>query len=238
MLGGYTWTANVDDSAKKINLDVYLFVAASRKISLPNGQAATARLRTEMPWQGQVALDLDAPEGWSWNVRLPEPDYAADIQISSPVSDRSAGFASTSINGKGTVDMSFDLPVRLLSSHPLTGQDTLTVSRGPIVYTAESVDNASLEKEYKHFEGLGIKSSARFETKEMEIEGIPVVSLTTDEVFACEGVNSRPSYSVVGPKQPARKWQAQQGGLVLVPWFARANRGGAGHVRTAFLRAD
>lgn len=238
MLGGYTWSVDLDESSKTISLDVYLFVTASRTIHLPDGSTASVKLSTEMPWQGQVSLDLDAPAGWTWTVRLPQPEYAADIHISTrSETDKASGYATTKVESTGKIEMTFDLPVRLLASHPLTGQDTLTVSRGPIVYTAESYDNADLEKTYTHFEGIGIKSSTTFTTRPLEIESIPLLGLTTTEGYVMDNLSSRPSYSAVAPKNPARKWTSV-GELTLVPWFARANRGGAGHVRTAFLRAD
>lgn len=239
MLGGYTWSVNIDESNKTIHLDVYLFVTASRSIHLPDGSTATAKLSTEMPWEGQVTLDLSAGSGWTWTVRLPRPDYAENIQISTSHSIHESGFAVTTIDKSGTIDMTFDLPVRLLASHPLTGQDTLTVSRGPIVYTAESYDNPTLDKSHKHFEGVGITSTTEFHTSPLDIEGIPMLGLkASDRVFVMDKLDQRPSYYAVSTKFPARKWTKVEEGLTLVPWFARANRGGAGHVRTALLRAD
>ena len=240
MLGGYTWNAKVLEQKKEIQLDVYLFVSALRKIALPDGSTASVKLSTEMPWNGQATFDLAAPEGWTWKVNLPRPSYGDNFHISTPSEPGSNGYHTTSVTASGSIEMTFDLPVHLLSSHPLTGQDTLTVKRGPIVYTAESVDNPQLEKRFPHFEGVGIRSTARFIETELEIEGIPVVSLTTEEgeVYAEEHLGSRPAYSPVNVKNPARRWTRQPGALVLVPWFARANRGGAGHVRTSFLRVN
>jgi DUF1680 family protein len=70
-----------------------------------------------------------------------------------------------------------DLPVRVLASHPLTGQDTLTVSRGPIVYIAEDFDNDKIEASYSHFEGVGLAEDAKFETRELDIQGQSMVAI-------------------------------------------------------------
>jgi DUF1680 family protein len=81
MLGGYTWTHKVDSAKKVIKLDVYLFISASKVIELPEGGKASIRMTTAMPWKGETEFVVDAPEGWSWELRLPEPDYAANIKV-------------------------------------------------------------------------------------------------------------------------------------------------------------
>lgn len=239
MLGGYTWAAKLDASSKVINLDVYLLLSASRTIELPNGESAKVVMESEMPWNGKTSWKFEAPEGWSWRVRLPQPEYAENINVSeSTTSDH--GFLAVEVAAKSAIDMSFDLPIQMLSSHPLTGQDNLTIRRGPIVYVAESIDNESTEKDYPHFAGLGIKPSASFTSEDIDIEGLNVVSISIQQgdVFAAQQVGQEAAFGLVSSKQPARSWKKLDQGLKLVPWFARANRGGKGHVRASLLRVD
>lgn len=82
MLGGYTWHVVVDEEESVINLDVYLFVSATRKIVLPDGQTAKVTMRTEMPWTGKTEWEVQAPQGWTWNVQLPVPKYAKNVKVS------------------------------------------------------------------------------------------------------------------------------------------------------------
>jgi DUF1680 family protein len=139
-----------------------------------------------------------------------------------------------------TLEMTFDLPVRLLANHPLEMTDTLTVSRGPIIYTAESFDNPELEERHPHFEGLGIKSTTQFKDVPLQIEGIDMVGLSTSghDLYALEQVSTTVPWRAITAAKPARTWKQLNEKLVLVPWFARANRGGRGHLRTSFMRAD
>jgi hypothetical protein len=51
-------------------------------------------------------------------------------------------------------------------------------------------------------------------------------------------VTRKGGFVAVSGKSKARTWKKVGEGLKLVPWFARANRGGEGRVRTAFIRAD
>jgi hypothetical protein len=82
MLGGYVWTIDVDESAKKIKTIVYLFGSCTRKIELPGGESASITMSSGMPWKGETTWDVQAPEGWSWEVVVPMPEYAKNIEVS------------------------------------------------------------------------------------------------------------------------------------------------------------
>lgn len=82
MLGGYTWSADVDVSSKTIHLDVYILLSAARTISLPGGDA-TVKMTSKMPNEGETRISFSAPDGWKWAVRLPSPEYADNIKVGS-----------------------------------------------------------------------------------------------------------------------------------------------------------
>ncbi|KAJ9097606.1 hypothetical protein QFC21_004640 [Naganishia friedmannii] len=239
MLGGYTWHVAVDEAQNVIKLEVYLFISATRTIDLPGGQKAHVTMQTEMPWTGKTEWIVEAPEGWTWDVKLPAPRYARNVKISTESTPITNGYTTITPTASSTFTMAFDMPVRLLSPHPDTHQDTITVSRGPIVYVAEGVDNEILERKYKHFENVGLDQSAVFDQHTIKIGGIPMVGLTSRDgaLFALESPRQE-AYNVVNERSPARQWRQLQNTLTLVPWFARANRGGSGHVRTSFARAE
>ena len=81
-LGGYTWASALDEGNKRINLAVYLFVAAEKSIALPDGTTARVRMTTQMPWTGNVELSVIAPDSWSWSVAVPDPSWAANVKVS------------------------------------------------------------------------------------------------------------------------------------------------------------
>jgi hypothetical protein len=37
-----------------------------------------------MPWKGETSWEMDAPEGWTWEITVPKPNYAANFQVSEP----------------------------------------------------------------------------------------------------------------------------------------------------------
>ncbi|WRT69314.1 uncharacterized protein IL334_006298 [Kwoniella shivajii] len=238
MLGGYAWSATIEEEKKVINLNVYILLSATRTIPLPNDKTATVTMNSGMPWTGQTDWDFKAPEGWQWKVRVPKPDYADNLKLSEKAEEIEPGFLKVKLSNNSTLSENFDLPIRLLAPHITTGQDTLTVSRGPIIYTAESFDNAEIDEKHRHFEGVGITSDTTFSEKEEVIHGIPVITLQANETaFVLHELANDQAYRIVTKEKPARSWKKLEKGIKFVPWFARANRGGAGHVRTSFLKS-
>ncbi|BEJ16938.1 hypothetical protein CspHIS471_0603390 [Cutaneotrichosporon sp. HIS471] len=166
-------------------------------------------------------------------------EYAADIKCSLPA-EAEDRFLRASAPGKVEVAFSFTMPVRLVAPHLVTRQDTLTVTRGPIVYVAESVDNAALDKAHPHFEGVGLYPTARFTEKQIEIEGVSIIALASqpgDAAVLKQYATDTP-YRVVEGAHPTRIWEKIADPVTFVPWFARANRGGARRIRTSFLRTS
>lgn len=87
MIGGYASTAKIDEAANKLSISIYLFISGTRKIALPNGEVATLEMTSEMPWQGRATFTVSAPRDWTWELNLPEPEYARDIKVRSrPIS--------------------------------------------------------------------------------------------------------------------------------------------------------
>lgn len=238
MLGGYTWRVDVNESAKKISVVVYLYMSCTRSIDLPNGGKATITMQSGMPWKGETSWVMDAPEGWTWEVTVPKPKYADNLQIKPSAKSDSDGFLTFSAGHCSKATSTMDLPVRLLASHPLTGQDTLTVSRGPITYVAEDLDNDKIESKYPHFEGVGLIDAAELEEREIKIEGQTMVAVVAKSGVRALVDNSDELYRPVNSSTPARKWETVDSELVFVPWFARANRGGRGHLRVPMKRAS
>ncbi|BEJ01652.1 hypothetical protein CcaverHIS631_0603340 [Cutaneotrichosporon cavernicola] len=170
MLGGHPWRAPVDAQAKRISLDVYLFLSGTRNIDV-GGVTATATMSTSMPGKGETRLTLSG--------QVPSQEYAADIKCFIPA-EAEDGFLRASAPGKVDVAFSFTMPVRLVAPQLATWQaGNAAVTRGPIVYVAESVDNAALDEAHPHFEGVGLYPTASFTEKQIEIEGVSIIALAT-----------------------------------------------------------
>lgn len=239
IIGGYTWNAIVQPASKRIVIAVYLYIPATRTITLPGGQTATIIMETSMPWKGSAQWTLEAPAGWSWELSVPKPAYADRDRLNASSSSLAEGFSTVDLPASSTLTQTFEMPVRLLAPHPCSEQDTLTVSRGPIIYVAEAIDNEEVERAYPHFHGVGLSSSTTFNEEDIDIESFTVLQLSAKEVaYGIEDIHTKEAYRVVNTQKPARTWRPLAKGLVFAPWFARGNRGGNGHIRTSMLRVD
>lgn len=143
------------------------------------------------------------------------------------------------------VSITFDLETELIYPNARVKQDTLSVKRGPIVFVAEDIDNPELEESNPHFELVGIAENAGFSSEMIEVAGISVLKLTTQEVYTLDqqallvngGGHVEPQlWRSVRRGRPVRSWTKAKAPLTFVPWFARGNRGGKGHLRVPFLR--
>lgn len=159
-------------------------------------------------------------------------------KISAPA-QLDGGFFSVQRDANASLDITFDLPIRLLSSHPETNQDTLTIQRGPIVYVAESFDNAEIERDHPHFRGIGIHPASTLTAKPISIGGIDMMSISTgdQDVYALDKDSGESLYRPID-KSGGRSWRRVGHPLHFVPWFARANRDDASHVRVGMLRVQ
>lgn len=106
------------------------------------------------------------------------------------------------------------------------------------MYVAEAIDNQEIEGQYPHFGGIGLSESTTFTESIISIEGVSIVCLTTSakDVYADSAVKEEGMYNTAVGQRRRKAWTCLNSGLVYVPWFARANRGGNGHVRTAMQR--
>lgn len=165
-----------------------------------------------------------------------------------PTKPLTSGFVEVALDATDShVSISFEMQAGLVYPKPRVRQDTLSVMRGPIVFVAEDVDNSALESSRPHFELVGLSESAKFTTTEDTVCGVPILKLSTEDAYTLDfsrketqsnGLqdDSPPLYNLVKSGVPVRSWTKINRPLTLVPWFARGNGGGKGHLRVPFLR--
>lgn len=242
LLGGYAWSAKINQAT--IDLNIYLYLSATRRIRLQDSEQSEAvvSMESEMPWAGKTILRFSAPESWQWRINVPVPGYAKDFSVNGEkiLTETPSGFHAVSLPATSTLVIHFDMPVFLESPHPDTHKDTLTVLRGPLVYTAESWDNNALIKRSSGFQNLGLPESVAFKQAPVEIAGHQMLSLITEDahILAREGTNDVGSAKVVTgqPGSRARTWKLAGEPLTMIPFFARCNRKNSQQLQTSFQR--
>ncbi|MFB6139108.1 MAG: glycoside hydrolase family 127 protein [Halosimplex sp.] len=100
---------------------------------------------SELPWEGDVTLEIDADGTVPVNLRIPEwcPDATVavdgeDVDVDGP------GYVRLDREWDGeTVELELEMETELVAAHPAVEADAgrVAVERGPLVYCAEAVDN-------------------------------------------------------------------------------------------------
>lgn len=119
---------------------------------------------------------------------------------------------------------------RFLAPHPYSGQRTLSLARGPIVYCVEDVDNAW---EKNHFKDVVLDDKAPVVEVESDWNGERYIALKT------QGRKRAivDDWDVTGSVLPTAEVEDKPLELTFVPYYLRANRGGQGHMRVGLLKS-
>lgn len=158
-VGGYIY------SARDNNLTVHQYISSE----LDEGPLRLS-MQAGLPWQGQVRIEITAVESEqpvrlllrrpSWvdkmrvrvnqEIILPDPAPAAQLEPTDAGYDpRNSTFLTIERAWQvgDVIEIDFDLPVRLLRTHPRVQGHAgkVTVTRGPLVYCLESVDNMGVD---------------------------------------------------------------------------------------------
>ena len=125
---------------------VHLYAEGSLETTLENGQRVRLEQTTRYPWDGDVALTVQAEGTFTLKLRIPTWAEGATITVNGKAVDVSAGsYASLSREWQAgdTVRLSLPMPVRYLESHPYLFEATgrVALARGPLLYCAEGLDH-------------------------------------------------------------------------------------------------
>ncbi|EKG17518.1 Six-hairpin glycosidase-like protein [Macrophomina phaseolina MS6] len=169
-LGGYFWTARVEQAENRVSVDVYMYGSATLKIPVGTS-AVTVKQASDWPWDGKISFQVDAPEDIDVNLSLRIPSWASDWQVrlenielpflalTNPKLPRqfsglplSKGFVcipGSLLKSNLNFDLKIALKPRIICPHPYTNQDIIALARGPIIYCVEDVDNPWVDDHFK-----------------------------------------------------------------------------------------
>lgn len=142
-LPGYLYTTSDE------GLWVQLYVGSYADVKLADGTPARIDVRTKLPWEGQVEVEVSPGEPTEYTLFLPRPAWAGDISVrlggDLVEPDTENGYLSLRRTWRpgDTVRLDFALPARFIATHPRVTSTHLRVAlaRGPLVYCVEQVDH-------------------------------------------------------------------------------------------------
>jgi hypothetical protein len=212
-------------------LYVNLFVASSADVKMDNGRSIKMTQETRYPWEGSVKMTVKPDRagkltinvripGWARNEPVPSDLYKFADKVSEPAVVKVNGKAVPMQLTKGyvmldrtwkagdTIELNLPMPVRRVVANTEVAADKgrVAIQRGPLVYTAEWVDNPNGKVRNLMLPDTA-KLTAAYDPK--LLKGVTVItgratSLTTDA---------------------AGKVLKTDQGFKAIPYYAWANRG-------------
>ncbi|MGV8879603.1 MAG: glycoside hydrolase family 127 protein [Sphingobacteriaceae bacterium] len=148
-------------------LFVNLFVGSNTKTIIGKTEVLVSQ-KTNYPWSGKVALQIDPVSPVNGIVKLRIPDwckkYTAKLNgknIAQKVLDK--GYLSINRQWKkgDMITLDLEMPVELVAADPRVKDDTgkRAIQVGPIVYCAEEVDNPGID-----FDKITLNAKNKFKT--------------------------------------------------------------------------
>lgn len=145
-LGKYIYSFDED------SVSIHQYINSETTIDM--GVPVTIKIESALPWDGKVSIQIQAAEAKEFAVHLRKPswDESARIQeqTASGYDPRLAGFETIkgvwSPEGE-TLEFNFDVSIRVRRAHPkVKGHEgKVAITRGPLVYCLESVDNPDVD---------------------------------------------------------------------------------------------
>lgn len=131
---------------------VHLYCDSTARLDL-GGTAVTLTQTTDYPWDGaiRIGVDVAAPARFTLHLRIPAFAADASLKLNGESVDLGSivgnGYAALDREWKAgdQIDLELDLPIEQLYANPNVRQDVgrVALTRGPLVYCLEGVDNAS-----------------------------------------------------------------------------------------------
>ncbi|HML22277.1 MAG TPA: glycoside hydrolase family 127 protein [Aggregatilinea sp.] len=214
------YSATVDDSG----IQVHLYNSGTI-------EAGPVRLavQTDYPWQGEIALSVEAAPDDAWQLRLRVPEWCSSASVSingEPVSAPTldAGYIVLDRVWKvgDSVVLSLPMEAQLIEAHPYVDavRDSLAIQRGPVVYCFEAADHPGVNLMDVRLDDTAALHPA-WRSSDWSPKGLMVIE-TEGQLAGADAWNKRlyrPARSAAASEPQTRV------PLVAIPYFAWANRG-------------
>ncbi len=212
-LGSYIYTTK--DNAVSVNL----YIGNDATVNL-NGTKIGMKMTSTMPWEGNAELALSLDEAKNFTLRLRMPKWATgrntllingETYAVTPDSDGYVSVTRDWSNGD-TVKLTMPMSAKIVDDSELitTNKGTVAVTRGPITYAVEAIDNGDA------FNNACINKNTTFTTN-MVYDFGTANDYGTQKLQMLIASTQTVSESLAGADGTAT--------LNMIPFYAWANRG-------------
>ena len=216
-LGRYIYTEDEN------TLYTHLYVGSDTTKAV-NGKLVSVSMESGFPNNGNVKIAVNGAKGSGFRLALRIPGwtngkYRLDVTGASEKEEKDGYIYLGEFSESAAIDISFDMIPRLMAADSRVAEDNLkvAVTRGPIVYCMEEVDNGDKLRQIR------IDKNVSF-TEEMSGEfGYDVVTLKADAKRIIPSVSApKPFGELYGEFS---SFEEKEISLRLIPYYLWANRG-------------
>ncbi|HEY8446295.1 MAG TPA: beta-L-arabinofuranosidase domain-containing protein [Thermomicrobiales bacterium] len=204
---------------------VHLYAASSASLTLPDGQSVSVRQRTNYPWDGDIALEIDGAGTFALRLRIPGWADSADLRINGQpagVAVQPGTYAEIrrSWQPGDVVQLSLPMPVQRVESHPYVVENVgrVALMRGPLLYCVEQVDNPDAD-----LRDVALPESATFQARH-DPNLLGGVTVLTTTALACPLAATWTDSLYRRADQQAEAESPRLIPLTAIPYYAWANR--------------
>ena len=207
----YAYTENED------TLFVHLYMGSRVKKTV-NGKDVHIDIKSNFPWDGSVNIDMSEVDS-PLTLALRIPEWGRNFSIDLPTDCEQQvrnGYLYLSANWQTIQQftISFPMEIQIFQAHTAVREiiGEVAVSRGPIVYCLEEVDNG------KELHLLTLDCNREITMEERDIQGNKVITLEAEGYRQIATAEPCLYYPVTEPvKEPAK--------LRWIPYYVWGNRG-------------
>jgi DUF1680 family protein len=104
------------------------------------------KVESGLPWNGKVKIQIETETEEGVNIHLRTPSWIKDIPVIG-YDPRDAEHENIVVRDDRTIELDFDMSIKLRRAHPKVKGHSgkVAITRGPLVYCLESVDNPGIE---------------------------------------------------------------------------------------------
>ncbi len=194
-------------------------------IHLPIGitvttEKATITVKSNYPWSGEFTVSITPKVAGRFELAIRIPDWAEEVTADLEASDEPADYRDGYMifnrvwSPSDELKVEFEMPDRFLASDPRIRENIgrVAVAKGPLIYTAESIDNPAIPQL------AAIDTGLEKETRS-DLAGLKgITALVTEAEYLSEAFPDSLYAS-------SETLESETKPLTLIPYFAWANRG-------------
>lgn len=194
---------------------IHLYVESD--LTVPH-TSAVIRQTTAMPWSGEVTIEVQGTAALA--VHIPTWAHSAGGFTCSMEGELRDGYFYISEVTNRKVELKLAMSPLHIYANPRTDKDEICITRGPLVFCLEDVDNTEVNIDNVALVNSPLK------------DGLPSTIASVDNVVTVHARGRQlvnPRWTTLYGSAP---WQyGEEVELVAIPYFLRANRGGNGAMR-------